>query len=591
MTQKTQWLMASASSGATVQIGAAGLDAALLIHLKRLERNEAIKRLFGKDPLLWKKDEENIKSIREGLGWLDLPGTLLPLADKFSAFASGIRDEGYTSVVLLGMGGSSLCSEVARQTFGSAPGYPVLHVLDNTEPAAILELEKKIKIEKTLFIVASKSGSTLETTCFFRYFYEKLSRKDIVNAGRNFVAITDAGTSLVELAIKYNFRKTFINSPNVGGRYSVLSDFGILPMALVGIDTKALLQSSCQMSIACSSRTTQDENPGMLLGALLGTAQQQGRDKVTFVLSQTLQSFGFWVEQLIAESTGKEGTGLIPVNGEEPGTADSYGLDRIFVHIYLESDDTKKEEQQLRLLEEAGTPVARICLETKTALGAAYYLLEIATAVAGMIIGINPFDQPNVAESKKNTNTILEEWAREGKFKEHKPVFDRDGIRIYAGNNVSPELARTGNSISDCIQAFLSQAKNHDYIALLPYFEMTPERTELLQAWREQMKSGLHEATTLLNGPRYLHSTGQLHKGGPASGLYILLLPEEGTELAIPGQKYGFATLHQAQALGDFRSLDEKDRRVICIRLGKDIDVSLASFLDKVQSPLMNNTL
>jgi transaldolase/glucose-6-phosphate isomerase len=591
MTQKSQWLPASASSGAIIQIGAAGLDASLLINLKSLERNEAIQRLFEKDPLLWKKDAENIKTILEGLGWLDLPGMLLPLAEKFSAFANGIRDEGYTSVVLLGMGGSSLCSEVARETFGSAPGYPLLYVLDNTEPEAILELEKKIKLEKTLFIVASKSGSTLETNCFFWYFYEKLTRKDIVNAGRNFVAITDAGTSLVELAIKNNFRKTFINSPNVGGRYSVLSDFGILPMALVGIDIHALLSSSCQMSIACSGQARPDENPGMLLGALLGSAQQQGRDKVTFILSSTLQPFGFWVEQLIAESTGKEGIGLIPVNGEEPGSVDSYGKDRIFVHIYLASDNTKTEEQQLKLLEEAGNPVARIRLENKAALGAAYYLLEIATAVAGMIIGINPFDQPNVSESKKNTNTILDEWARDGKFAASNPVFELNDIKIYSGKNAAPDLDQKGNTLSDCMKAFLSQAKNNDYIALLPYFELTPERSELLQAWREQMKSSLQEATTLLNGPRYLHSTGQLHKGGPPSGLYILILPEEGTELAIPGQKYGFGTLHQAQALGDFRSLDEKGRRVLCIRLGKNIDTSLTSFLDLIQSQLMNNTL
>ncbi|MGZ4078164.1 MAG: bifunctional transaldolase/phosoglucose isomerase [Bacteroidia bacterium] len=565
------------------KINSVGLESDLKNIYASLDVKLAGKRLFAKDTGLWKTEKEQVQTIDEGLGWLTLPDDMLPEAEKFMSFAEEIKREGYTSTVLLGMGGSSLCSEVARETFGSATGYPQLYVLDNTEPAAIRDLENKIELEKTLFIVASKSGSTLETNCFFNYFYDQLKKKNYKEPGKNFVSITDENTSLVKLSEKYKFRKTFINAANVGGRYSVLSDFGILPMALVGIDVKAILQSAKQMMISCGPDVPAAVNPGISLGALLGLAQRKDRDKITFVLSSSLKSFGYWVEQLLAESTGKEGKGLIPVNGEILGNPEAYNNDRVFVHMYLPSDENVADQKKLTALEKAGHPVVSIRIENKTNLGGAYYQWEIATAIAGMVIGVNPFDQPNVTESKKNTNNILDEWIHEGSFKTSTPLLERGEIKIFAGKKVQELSEKHINSIGDFMDSFLNSACLHDYIALLPYFSLTSDRTKMMDAWREEMKSDLKEATTLLNGPRYLHSTGQLHKGGPDSGLYILLVGEEKEELEIPGQKYGFGTLHQAQALGDFRSLDDKERRVVLIRLGKDIDAGLKILMNSVQ--------
>jgi transaldolase/glucose-6-phosphate isomerase len=373
------------SLGSSQNIHSCSLEADFKAALLLLDEKKTSQRLFAKDPSLWKPDESQKQIICEGLGWLTLPDNLLPEADKFMAFATEIKNEGYTSAVLLGMGGSSLCSEVARETFGSAAGYPQLYVLDNTDPAAIRDLEKEIDLEKTLFIVASKSGTTLETNCFFHYFYERLQKKTGKKSGKNFIAITDAGTSLVKLATEYQFRKTFINQANVGGRYSVLSDFGIVPMALVGIDIKAILNSAKQMKISCGSDVPAEANPGLSLGALLGVAQRKGRDKITFAFSSSLKAFGYWVEQLVAESTGKEGKGLIPVNGEELGMPEVYAEDRVFIHIYLATDENEADEIKLKNLEQAGYPVIHIPIADKASLGGAYYHWEIATAIAGVI--------------------------------------------------------------------------------------------------------------------------------------------------------------------------------------------------------------
>lgn len=550
-----------------------------------LNENHAGRRLFAKDVTLWNKtDKAQIQTIREGLGWLTLPNDMLGAANKFAAFAAQIKEEGYTSVVLLGMGGSSLCSEVARETFGSVNGYPKLYVLDNTAPDAIRDIEEKTDIRKTLFIVASKSGSTLETNCFFHYFYEKLNAQVGKIAGKNFVAITDKDTSLVKLASQYKFRKVFINAPDVGGRYSVLSDFGILPMALVGIDVQAILKNAQQMMICCGPDVPAMANPGISLGALLGIAQRKGRDKITFVLSSSLESFGFWVEQLLAESTGKEGKGVIPVNGEELDGPGEYANDRVFVHMYLTSDSNQVNERKLKALEDAGHPVVRIAIPNKIALGGVYYLWEIATAIAGLIIGINPFDQPNVAESKTNTNNLLAKWIEEGSFKELTPMFSRGEIKLFGGEKVKQLIQGHAGSVTDFISSFLSHSKQDDYIALLPYFMLTYSRTRILQDWRETMKSESKEATTLLNGPRYLHSTGQLHKGGPGTGLYILLMADDNDAMPIPGQKYSFSILHRAQALGDFRSLSDKGRRVILIDLGKNIDKGMENLWNSIRS-------
>jgi len=528
--------------------------------------------LFAKDPFLWKTNPDQVMEISHRLGWLNLPDDFTKNTESLILFAEEVKEEGYTHAVLLGMGGSSLCSEVARKTFGTVKGYLQLFVLDNTDPAAITEIEKKINLGKTLFIVASKSGNTEETLSFFHYFYNKLEK--INKPGNNFIAITDKGTPLVKIAKKYQFRKVFINNPDLGGRYSVLSDFGLVPMALMGVDIKALLSSAKQMEDSCKSNSA-ETNPGISLGVLLGVCEQHGRDKVTFVLSPSISAFGYWVEQLLAESTGKEGRGLIPVNGELPGTPDVYGTDRIFVHMYLPSDDNKEDEKKIKALEEAGHPIVRIKVANKIALGGEYYRWEIAAAIAGIIIGINSFDQPNVEESKKNTSQLLKGWVNEGAFKKSKPVLKIENISVYGGEETEKLALCHHESLGDLIVSFTAQSKPGDYIAILPYFLMTSYRIKVLQMWRHHMRDELKEATTLLNGPRYLHSTGQLHKGGPDTGLYIILIGEEEGDLTIPGEKFGFATLHMAQALGDFRSLNDKGRRVILIKLGKDIDEGL----------------
>jgi len=564
------------------QISCGNLEVELNATYVFLDKKQTGKFLFAKDPSLWKKDPEQIKEISQRLDWLTLPDHFTKNVEMLSAFALKIKEEGYKYAVLLGMGGSSLCSEVARATFGTTKNYLQLFVLDNTDPAAILELENKIDIDKTLFIVASKSGNTEETLSFFHYFYNQLVKKNKNKPGNNFVAITDAGTPLVKAAEKYKFRKIFVNPSDLGGRYSVLSDFGLVPMALMGIDINAFLFSAKQMEISCDN-VPAEINPGISLGVVLGICQKHGRDKVTFILSSSINSFGYWVEQLLAESTGKEGRGLIPVNGELPGVPEVYGKDRIFIHMYLSSDSNSADEKKIKALEKAGHPIVRIKVADKIALGGEYYRWEIAAAIAGIVIGINPFDQPNVEESKKNTNQLLEDWSRQGYFKKDPPLLENSTISIYAGKKSEQLLADHHDSAGDLVNCFISGAKPNDYIALLPYFLMTDHRTEILQTWRNNMRDELKTATTLLNGPRYLHSTGQLHKGGPDTGLYIILIGDDEKELTIPEKKFGFAVLHKAQALGDFRSLDNKGRRVIRIHLGKDIDAGLDKLIRSVK--------
>ncbi len=549
-----------------------------------LDEKQAGRRLFAEDPHLWKDDPDQVKSINNRLGWLTFLESFIEKSDETVAFSKQVKQEGYKYAVLLGMGGSSLCSEVARETFAVSKGYLQLLVLDNTDPAAIHDIEKQIEIEKTLFIAASKSGATKETLSFFKYFYDQLKKKGKSNPGNNFISITDAGTPLVKTSEENKFRKVFVNPGDVGGRYSVLSDFGLVPMALMGIDIKALLLNAEQMEHNCDPFVPTASNPGISLGGLLGMAQKLGRDKITFVLSSSIWSYGFWAEQLIAESTGKEGKGIIPINGEQLGNPDVYGKDRVFAHIYLATDDNTVNNKKLLALEKAGHPVVRIAIPNKIALGGEYYRWEVATAIAGMVIGINPFDEPNVAESKKNTERILEQWQQKGAFEKSSPALEKGDLSIYTGGNAQQLAGNKHASTGAFVKAFAALVRPGDYIAMLPYFLKTDKRTKVLQSWRMQMRDHLKVATTLLHGPRYLHSTGQLHKGGPDTGLYILLTGDEHEELPIPGEKFGFATLHHAQALGDFKSLSDKGRRVIRINLGKDIDKGLEELWQLVKT-------
>ncbi len=564
------------------QISSGKMDAEVKATYTSMDEKQIARLLFAQDPHLWKKDTEQIKSISQRMGWLTLPQHSLKNAEAILEFAKTIKLEGYTHAVLLGMGGSSLCSEVARQTYDTTNGYLRLWVLDNTDPAAILNIEDNIELEKTLFIVASKSGNTEETLSFFHYFHQQLVNTNKTKPGNHFVAITDHDTPLVKVAEEFKFRKVFINPPDHGGRYSVLSNFGLVPMALMGIDIRTILSSAIQMRNSCDAVPTAS-NPGISLGVVLGICQKYGCDKVTFVLSSSIASFGYWVEQLLAESTGKEGKGLIPVHGETLAEPEYYGKDRLFIHMYLPTDNNESDAKKIMAIEDAGHPVVRIRVENKLALGGEYYRWEVAAAIAGVVMGINPFDQPNVEESKKNTSQLLEGWSKDGDFKIPKPLLKIENISVYASKKAEQLTTDQYSSVGDMLNDFTAMVKPNNYIALLPYFMMTDQRTKILQAWRQLLRNELKMATTLLDGPRYLHSTGQLHKGGPDTGLYIILIGDEEMDLAIPGEKFGFATLHKAQALGDFRSLEDKGRRVIRIFLGKKIDESLGILLQSVK--------
>ncbi len=547
-----------------------------------LNEKQFARRLYAVDPLLWKSEPDVMKAISNRLGWLDVEHFIEKEAE-LTAFSKEIKKEKYKFVILLGMGGSSLCPEVSRETFGSAPGFPKLYVLDNTDPAAIKEVESQIDPAKTLFIVASKSGTTTETLSFYKYFYERVKEAGVTEPGFNFVATTDPGSPLVEEATAKKFRKIFENPPDVGGRYSALTYFGLVPMALIGINIKTLLHNAKQVKSSCGEFIPTEANPGIELGAFLGLNARRGKDKVTFILSNSVYAFGYWVEQLIAESTGKEGLGILPIESEDLARPDYYSKDRVFVYMHAANDEKQSDEKKLAALEKAGHPVVRIEMKNKLSLGAEYFRWELATATAGALIGVNPFDEPNVSESKKNSRDLLKEWTEKGSFGEGDPIIEEDGISIYGQASGKWFFKEHKKSVKDFITSFTKLAESPDYFSLLAYFLRTPSRHKKLQTLRLKLRNKLNVGTTLGYGPRYLHSTGQLHKGGPNRGVYIIFTANAKDELPIPGSEYGFATLQRAQALGDFRSLNDHGRRVIRIHLGDDIEKGLRTLIDKIK--------
>jgi transaldolase/glucose-6-phosphate isomerase len=562
---------------------AGGLRAEVDATLDRLQTQSFPQRLWDRDPSLWKNDPTHQAVIRNALGWLRISHAMLGHLEERSRFVEGVKSAGFTHAVVLGMGGSSLCPDVCRATFGTAPGFLQLHVLDSTVPAAVAQIEKCVDLAHTLFLVSSKSGGTVEPNSFFKYFYERVRALKGERAGGNFAAITDPGTSLEKLAREKKFRCVFPGVPDIGGRYSALSNFGMVPAALAGVDVQTLLARAERMVHACGACVPAKENPGAVLGATLAEAAQLGRDKITFVISRGIEIFADWVEQLIAESTGKEGKGLLPVAGEALGEPGVYGKDRIFVHLKLESEAEGSAEQALKALEAAGHPVIRISLRDKLDLGQEFFRWEVATATAGALLGIDPFDQPNVQESKDNTNRLLRQFLSQGKFGDEEPVLEDDGIRLYCGPAMRARLeaaqaVRGGKSHlpEGYLAAFLGQARPGDYVALMAYLEPNAEHTAALQWVRVRLRDSLRLATTLGYGPRFLHSTGQLYKGGPNNGLFIQITADDAEDLPIPGGPYSFSTLKRAQALGDLRSLESKQRRVIRLHLGKDVEAQLA---------------
>jgi len=541
-----------------------------------------VARLWARDASLWTDQDED-----KWLGWLHIADEQLKTVKRFTNFAAEVKDAGFSHVLLMGMGGSSLCPEVLRKSFGKVKGFPELHVLDSTDPAQIKSFENRINLANTLFFISSKSGTTLEPNIFKQYFYDRA--KDAVGAdevGNRFVAITDPGSKLRDEATSENFRKIFLGVPSIGGRYSALSDFGLAPAAAMGIDIEQFLSRTIPMVRACGDASSKN-NPGVILGAILGVAHNHGRDKITIVASPGIYDLGAWLEQLIAESTGKNGKGLIPVDREPIASPEIYGNDRVFIHLKLDRDGDA-DADKLAAIERAGHPLVRISLSDVYDLGQEFFRWEIATAVAGSIIGINPFDQPDVEVSKVATKKLTQEYEQTGALPAETPFFESDGIKLFADQRNSDELKQSAEdqTLAGYLRAHLNRLNKGDYFALLAYLEMNEGHESTLQIIRESIRDGKRVATCLGFGPRFLHSTGQAYKGGPNSGVFLQITCDDANDLQVPDQKYTFGTVKAAQARGDFEVLAERGRRALRVHLGADLEDDLRKIANAIRGAL-----
>ena len=550
-----------------------GLEAAVQERLAALAAADFSERLWAADPTLWKAaDDAHQKIVANALGWLSVFEGVRDEVQGLTAFVHELRAEGYRSAVLLGMGGSSLAPEVMRAILGTRPGHLDLHVLDSTDPAAVAAVEAAVDLESTLFVVASKSGGTTETACFHAYFYERLQELAGEHAGHHFVAITDEGTSLEKQALEQGFRAVFVNPGDIGGRYSALSFFGMVPAALMGVDLERLLDGVRAMAVACGPDVPAAQNPALRLGAAMGELALRGRDKLTLVFEPPLAPLGAWVEQLVAESTGKEGTGILPVDLEELGPAGAYGDDRVFAAVRLAGAADPGIASALEALRDAGHPVLEHEIADVRDLGGEFLRWEIAVAAAGHVLGIDAFDQPNVQESKDITKGLLAAYAATGELPAEPPADEGRRLVYPVGDEGLPAAMRE----------FLAQAAAGDYVALQAYVAPGQAVWDQLQGVRLQLRDGLHVATTLGYGPRYLHSTGQLHKGGPNKGLFLQLLGHDPDDVEIPGQPYSFSVLKRAQARGDLTALRAHGCRVMRVCLGDDVPAGLARLAELV---------
>ena len=544
--------------------------------LKQLDREFINGRLWSKDGSIWKNHGPTMQKIEQRLGWLDTAKTID--LDRLKALQADAKGK-YSHVVLMGMGGSSLAPEVLAKTFGSAEGYPELLVLDSTHPDQIAALEAQIDLPKTLFIVSSKSGGTIETQAFYNYFFEKSGKQ-----GAQFIAITDPDTILADEAKQKSFKDLFENPADIGGRYSALSYFGMVPAALIGLDLDALWASASEMMKSSSSGIPAAQNPGAYLGALMGALALKGRDKLAIFTSPSIASFGNWVEQLVAESTGKEGKGIVPVVGSSVGMPHDYSSDRLFVYIKVQDDPGNAElDPQIRALREAGNPRLTLLIKDRYALGGEFFRWEYATAVAGKMLGVNPFDEPNVTESKQNTGRLLEHFREHGSLPEVSPLAEKSGAKLYADKHAAGILRELINQhnfdrgdMVHLIAAHLAGTMAGDYFALLAYLPMTPETDAALNDLRRRLRHVTKSAVTVGYGPRYLHSTGQLHKGGANTGVFLLITDDPQADLQIPGMSFSFGTLVAAQAAGDFEAMDAHKCRAIRLNVGKDIAAGLS---------------
>jgi glucose-6-phosphate isomerase len=564
----------NAGNDYSVSLSAADADA-VAAAVAMLGRQGFMTRLWQKDPGLWKSDASHQDVARNRLGWLEVVEPMLGEADAIDAFADQAAADGYTDAVLLGMGGSSLAPEVLAQTFGTAPGRLALHVLDNTSPDAVRAADLDVDLTKTLFLVSSKSGTTTETLGFFRYFFERLHAIVGDQAGRHFIAITDPGTPLERIAAEHDFRRAFINPADIGGRYSALSYFGLVPAALAGVNIRGLLTTARALAAASAGDRAAADNPALYLGAAMGALAGRGRDKLTLLLAPTIATFGTWVEQLVAESTGKEGRGVLPVEDEPLGAVERYGSDRLFVAVDC-GDEDAAPAATLEALASAGHPVLRWRLDEASGLGGEFMRWELATAVAGALLAVDPFDEPNVTESKDTTRALLGEHEASGTLTEPPALAEGGALSCYGdpgacGENADPHA---------CLKALFGRVAENDYLAMTAYLRRTDEVHERLNSLRAMIRDRLHVATTLGYGPRFLHSTGQFHKGGPDTGVFLQITADPAADLAIPDESYSFGVLNRAQALGDLQVLQRRGRRALRVHISGDVDRGLAALVD-----------
>jgi transaldolase/glucose-6-phosphate isomerase len=531
------------------------------------------KKIWSRDASFWTGADES-----QWLGWLDIVDRQLERADEFRRFAAEVQDRGFSHALLLGMGGSSLCPEVMKLTFGKAHGFPELFVLDSTDPAQVKAAQEQVDPANTLFVVSSKSGSTLEPNIFKQYFFAR------VKDPSQFVAITDPGSKMEQVAKADGFWKIFYGLKSVGGRYSALSDFGMIPAAAMGVDVPRFLASAKTMADRCKLDDPA-QNPGVTLGLTLGTNALEGRDKVTIIASPQIADLGAWLEQLLAESTGKIGKGLIPVDREPLLKPAFYGHDRIFVYERYLPSPAPEQETAVGAVELEGRPVVRLEVADIYDLGQEFFRWEIATAVAGAVIGIHPFDQPDVEASKVETRKLTEEYERTGSLPAEKPIWSSDGISLFTDERNANDLG-SQTSLTGYVKAHLGRIKPGDYFALLAYIPMTGVNEAALQQIRAQVLEARHVATCLGFGPRFLHSTGQAYKGGPNSGVFLQITCDDAVELPVPGQKYTFGVVKAAQARGDFEVLASRQRRVLRVHLGKDLASGLRDLNNAVQDAL-----
>jgi transaldolase/glucose-6-phosphate isomerase len=543
--------------------------------------NNKVARLWQKDATLWTGADEG-----QWLAWLTVVDEQIKEVKNLKKLAQEIKKAKFRHALLLGMGGSSLCVEVLRLTFGKFGGHPELHVLDSTDPAQIKAIEKKVDLKKTVCIVSSKSGSTLEPNIFKQYFYERIKQK--VGAGKvgdHFMTVTDPGSKMEQVAKNDHFRHIFPGVPGIGGRYSALSHFGTVPGATMGLDLSKFLKATQKMVKACGATTAPEKNPGVILGTILGVAANQGRDKITIFTSPGISDLGAWLEQLIAESTGKVGKGIIPVDREKIGKPAVYGSDRVFAYLRLAKENNKAMDQAVTALEKSGQPVVRIVVASKMDLGQEFFRWEIATATAGSIIGINTFNQPDVEASKVETRKLTSEYENSGKLPSEAPFFEDQGLKLFADEKNTAAL-KNNSSLAELLRAHLGRINAGDYFALLAYIQRNEAHENTLQGMRHLVRDNKKSATCLGFGPRFLHSTGQAYKGGPNSGVFLQITCDDAADIPVPGQKYTFGIVKAAQARGDFSVLSERGRRALRIHLGKNVKGDLAKLGKAIKQAL-----